>query len=362
MRILQVTSDLDGGGVDSILYNYCSRMSPRVVCDFVVTSTNVGILEEPLRALGSNIYHVAKMRGTLRQRQSQLRDILSRNRYDAVHDHSGYKSYFLLRLAQQKGINCRIAHAHIAFTPETVKGNIERSLLTPLTMSAATHLFACGSDAAVWMWGEKAVAKNRVRIMPNGIDTKKFRYCENERRIIRKQMGLDGQLVVGNVARLSEQKNHEFLIEAFASLLSKVPNAVLMLVGRGELEEKLKKQVDSLGINKSVMFLGIRDDVHKLLNAMDVFVLPSKYEGLPVTLVEVQANGLPVLVSDAVTEEIRIAQNYRSLPLNKGAAEWADCIISLMGSRTRDVDSVIKKYDIDVLAERQTEWYLTHEK
>lgn len=357
-----MTSDLDGGGVDSVLYNYCSRMLPQIKCDFIVSSTREGILEEPLRSMGSKVFHVARIRGAFVRRQRQLKEILAHCNYDAVHDHSGYKGYFFLDLARRMGVNCRIAHSHIALIPETAMGGVERALITPLTMSAANHLFACGIDAAKWMWGEKAVTEKRVTIMPNGIDTKKFKYSSVERQRLRNQMGLEGKFVIGNVARLSEQKNHEFLLKVFARVLSRNPDSVLMIIGRGDLEDKLKELAIAMGLGESVRFLGIRDDVHSLLNSMDVFVLPSKYEGLPVTLVEAQANGLPIVVSDAVTKEIRIAHNYEIMPLLSGIDDWVDRILSLNGSRSQDVESVVKKYDINVLAQRQLEWYLAHEK
>lgn len=362
MKILQMTSDLDGGGVDSILYNYCSRMSPEIKCDFIVSSDREGILEEPLRAMGSKVFHVARIRDAFHLRQRQLKDIFAFSKYDAVHDHSGYKGFFFLDLARRMGINCRIAHSHIASIPETVTGSVERALITPLTKSVATHLFACGTDAARWMWGERAVVEKRVTIMPNGIDTSQFKFSESERQRVRSQMGLEGKFVIGNVARLSEQKNHEFLLRVFSRVLSINPDSILMIVGRGDLEKKLKEQAAAMHLDESVLFLGIRDDVYSLLNAMDVFVLPSKYEGLPVTLVEVQTNGLPVVVSDMVTDEVRIALNYKKLSLHSGIDDWARCIISLNGSRSQDVENIVKKYDINVLAQRQLEWYLAHEK
>ena len=361
MKVLHMTSDLDGGGVDSVLYNYCSRMIPQVQCDFVVSADREGILEEPLRAMGAQIFHVAKMRGSLGLRQKQLREILAKGSYAAVHDHSGYKSYFFLNLARQMGVKCRIAHAHIANIPEKKIAKFERSLITPLTKSVSDYLFACGTDAANWMWGQDALVRNQVTIMPNGIDTNKYLFSMKLRLELRASMGLNGKFVVGNVARLSEQKNHEFLLEAFAHVIEDCPNAVLVLIGRGELESQLKSKAAELGIERAVLFLGVRDDVNLLLNIMDVFVLPSKYEGLPVTLVEVQANGLPAVVSDAVTKEVKLAENYDVLSLGSGAEKWAKHIIEMNGRRIENVESIVRAYDIDVLAKKLMKWYLIHE-
>lgn len=224
----------------------------------------------------------------------------------------------------------------------------------------STALSACGKDAAIWMWGKKAYNNGNVHIMTNAIDTKRFEYSAEKRNEIRAELGLEGKFVIGNVARLSYQKNHEFLIEVFAEIRKVRDDAFLMLVGRGELEEEIRNQVACSGLSDSVLFMGARDDVPDLLNAMDVFVLPSSFEGLPVALVETQSNGLPTYASDSITKEIAISDCISYLPLEKKC--WANAILKmkLQPARRREEYSKVvldAGYDINREASKLEGYY-----
>lgn len=358
MKVLHMTSALDGGGVDSILFNYCTRMMPEVQSDFLVSSDYEGVLERPLLDCGCKIFHIEKIRGQLFVRQQHIKKILETGGYDIVHDHSGYKSFFLLELAKRLGIQCRIAHSHIAFVPESIKRSIERKFFTYASKKVATNLFACGVDAALWMWGRKCFNDGKIKIMPNGIDTKEYRYSDFYRQKLRNDLGIGDKFVIGCVARLTEQKNHIFLLRIFRKIKENVPDAILLLIGQGELFDEIKKETEELNIYDSVRFLGVRTDVAQLLSVMDVFVLTSKYEGLPVTLVEAQANGIPIVTSDSITEEIKINSNYKMISLNEPELRWAQTIIDSRNNRISNVINLIKKYDIDILSVKQKQWYM----
>lgn len=342
MKILEITSELDGGGVDRLLYDYCSRLIPDVQFDFVATSKFEGMLEQPLKDLGCNVYHIAQLREDLKLHKKQLSEILENGQYDIIHDHSGYKAYFNLKLAKKLGVKGRIAHSHIAYIPESAKNRLQRKIVTLLTKVYATDLFACGRDAAKWMWGEK----DDVYIMTNAIHTERFAFSEETRNRIRKELGLEGKFVIGDVARFSYQKNHEFLIRIFAQVKKLRSDAVLVLIGRGELEDDVKQQVKDMGLTDSVIFMGVRNDVPELLNALDIFLLPSRFEGLPVTVVEVQANGLATFAADTITDEIKLLPNVNYLPLEMSAAEWAKAIVKADISRIMNGLSN-SKYDIE---------------
>ena len=318
MRVLEITSELDGGGVDRLLYDYCSRLADIIHFDFVVTSKFKGILEEPLEDLGFSIYHISQLRDSYKEHCEQLNNIMKKNHYDIVHDHSGYKAAPNLKIAKKNGVKGRIAHAHIAFVPETKKQMLKRIMATPLTKMEATELFACGIDAGKWMWGSST-----DYIMKNAIDTNRFLFNIEKRNALRKYYNVEDRFIIGNVARMSYQKNHEYLVHVFHELKKIKSNAFLVLVGQGELEEDIKRQVVDLGLASDVLFMGVRNDVPDLLNMFDVFVLPSRYEGLPVSLVEVQANGLPAFVSSAVTKEIAVSDFIHYFDLIDGPAEWA---------------------------------------
>lgn len=362
MRILQISPELDGGGVDRLLYDYSIRMRDQADIDFVVMSKTEGILEGPLAEHDFAIYHIPQMREDLAGHKKCLRDIIRKNKYDIVHDHRGYRGYFALKIADNEGVPVRIAHSHIASIPETAAQQAVRTLFTGLAKRRATNLFACGRLAASWMWGQRTLDNNGVRIMTNAIDTSKFAFDSKTRREVRDEFSLGDGLVVGNVARFADQKNHRYLIEIFNEMQKMDSRAKLVLVGRGEREDEMRSLVDDLGIHDKVLFLGVRDDVPRLLNAMDVFVMPSLYEGLPVTVVEAQANGLPVIASSTITDEVFFGGPSEQLDLGLSACEWARKAVEVGGSRRENGafsvnPTLLEQYGIDQAAARQLAWY-----
>lgn len=358
MRILEITSDLDGGGVDRLLYDYCSRMTKDIQFDFVVTSKIEGILEKPLKELGCKVYRISQIREGLKNHNNQLKKILTDNHYDVIHDHSGYKAWCNLRIAKKCGVGVRIAHSHQAFMAETTKQKIMRILSTPITKMYSTELFACGNDAAKWMWGKRAFNSDKVYIMKNAIQAERFSFSPEKRECIRSEYNIADKFVIGNVARFSYQKNHEFLINIFAQVKKIRSDAVLMLIGRGELEDDVKKQVKELELQDSVIFMGVRNDVPDLINAMDVFVLPSHFEGLPVTLVEIQANGLPAVISENVTKEMTFSRDFTFIPLIQPISDWANVIA---GKQRNESENLIRNtiYDLNVATNELRSKYLS---
>ena len=337
MKILEITSDLDGGGVDRLLYDYCSKLAKNIQFDFIVTSKGEGILEKPLKDLGCNVYHIPQIREDFKAHSKELERILKSNSYDIIHDHSGYKAWCNLRVAKKVGVPVRIAHSHQAYMVESFKQKIERKLSAPITKFFATELFACGNDAAKWMWGKRSLRKGNVYIMKNAVNAESFSFSAQKRSAIRAELGIEDKFVVGNVARFSFQKNHEFLIRVFAELKKICDGAVLLLVGRGETEDEIRSLVKDLELDDSVVFMGVRNDVPDLLNAFDTFVLPSRFEGLPVTLVEIQANGLPAVISDSVTQEMKISDDLNFIPLSIPAGEWAKAISEKHRNRSENL-------------------------
>lgn len=361
MKILHMSSSLDGGGVERLLFDYYTHMDRKnIQFDFVKVCSKEGILEQPLKKMGSNIFEIPPLRDGYGEYSKYLRSILKHGHYDAIHSHGGYRALFALRIAKQERVSIRIAHSHMAYIPESIKEHVVRKISTFFIKRYATHLFACGKDAAFWMWGRKACTSGKVHIMTNAIDTERFKYSEEKRDKIRAELRLEDKFVIGNVARFSYQKNHEFLIRAFYKVRKIRKNAILLLIGRGELEENIKKQVSVLGLNDSVIFMGVRNDVPEILNAMDVFVLPSMYEGLPVTLIEVQANGLPVLVADTVTKEICINNNVAYVPLNVNC--WVNAICSSTNTRINNSAELVKiaGYDINDEADSLSNAYYNY--
>lgn len=362
MKILEVCVDLDGGGIDRYLLNYCSRIKD-IQFDFaIVENGKVGILEKPLTDLGCKIYRVPRQSAGIKANYEALRNIMTEGGYDAVHVHLGYKSLFALHCAKKCGIKTRIVHAHIAFTPEGIKEKITRRIFTFFVKRLATHLAACGIDAAKWVWGKRAYKKGKVTIHNNAIETKNYAFSSDNREKLRTELGIsDTTLAVGHVGRLSAQKNQLRLLDIFKKMLEKRPDAVLFMVGNGTDEQKIKDKAEKLGISGSIRLLGVRSDVPQLLSAFDVFVFPSTHEGLPFTLIETQCNGLYAVSADTVTDYIKISECVEFLSLEADDVVWADKAILLAAKGHLESGAEVTAqagYDIDVEAAKLRQYYL----
>lgn len=245
--------------------------------------------------------------------------------YQAIHMNSGPKNFFLLWYGKRVGIPIRIAHSHNSGyqTSSRLQKVLGDMFKVPLR-SVATHYIACSEKAGRWMFGTSLVEQGKVEILPNGVDLEEFRFCKETREQIRKELDIEDKIVIGNVGRFTMQKNHKFLIEIFKEIHEKNQETMLLLAGIGELMEDCEKQVEELGIGESVKFLGFRSDVTDLLQAMDLFLMPSLYEGFPVTGVEAQASGLPCVFTDTITREAMLLDQVRFLPLDGETKMWAE--------------------------------------
>lgn len=363
IKVLHLFTTLNTGGVESFIYNYYSHIdNKKIQFDEVVLGNEPGYMEPMFKKLNSNIYHIKRFRENPIKHYISLSKIIKNGKYDIIHCH-GYKSVLGLILAKKYKCKVRIIHSHMADIDENIIQKILRKLLTFIANRNATDKFACGIDAAKWLYGEKEFNKGNILVINNAIDLKKYSYSEEKRIKIQSELNLANKFTVGNVARLTEQKNQEFLLEIVRELIKKVPNATLLLVGDGEDEQKLKQKTKELKIEKNVKFLGLRKDVSDLLSSFDVFLLPSKYEGLPVILAEVQASGVPALVSDSITKEINITKNIYYFSLDKSPMEWRDYILDIYNENKKNDRNKINekmkhgKYDIEYQANKLYECY-----
>lgn len=364
IKVLHLFTTLDGGGVESFLYNYYSHMTDKEIrFDAIVPGNKKGYMEPMFQALNSRIYHIKRLRENPLSHWKSIAQIIKNGNYDVIHCH-GYKSAIGLFFAKLYKCKVRIIHSHMAYVNETKKEFLHRKILTMLAKKFATDWFACGIDAAKWLFGDQAFKDGKVTIIDNAIDLMKYRFNEDNRKKIRDTFKLNNSLVVGNVGRLTYQKNQEFLLDIMKELLMIEENAKLLLIGDGEDKELLRKKAIELDLEQSVIFLGLRKDVPDLLNAMDIFVLPSRYEGLPVILVEAQAAGLVSCVSDTVTKEINITNLIDYLSLNKDAKYWAKKIFLLSKEKEKDRSKITErmvngKYDINYQATQLYEKYVS---
>lgn len=370
LRVLVLDTVMDRGGAETMMMNYLRHFDrSKVAYDFLVNRDYRAAYEDEIEALGGRIYRMCPMYPQYFGRyKREFRNFLEQHtEYRIIHSNLEERSYFPLRIAAEKGIPVRIAHAHNRPVGFNLK-SIFREYFRMRLPKYVTHMFACGTEAGDWLYGEKS--RDRVIQQRNAIDTSAYRYDAAIATQVREEFGVtdSGTFVLGHVGRFFPQKNHTFLIDIFAEVHKRHPNSVLWLVGGGELNDALKNQikakVDDLGLSGAVEFLGVRGDVNRLLQGMDSFILPSLYEGLPVTMIEAQASGLPCTISDRVPEQCDVTGNVQIIGLNATPAEWAKRILDRHAeyagtNRTEGTDKVTKAgFDIKANAEWLQRFYV----
>ncbi len=321
VRVLQVVTVMDRGGIETMLMNYYRHIDrEEVQFDFLTHRESDGAYGEEILALGGHIYHLPRLNPFSQGYRRALGDFfLAHPEYRVVHVHQDCMSAIALEAARKAGVPVRIAHSHNNGQRKDLKYPIKLWYRRRIPRYAS-HLMACSTEAGHWMFG-----KHSFELLQNAIDLKAFSFDPERRRAVRVGLGLsENDLVFGHVGRFMHQKNHRFLIDIFEEIRKKETRAKLLLVGDGEEMEAIQKKAAEKKLQEDILFVGVRADVADLLQAMDVFVFPSLYEGLPVVLVEAQAAGLPCLISDRVPEEIMITDLVCRIPLEKGEKKWAE--------------------------------------
>lgn len=329
IRVAQVLNRLDYGGIEAVVLNYYRHIDrSKVQFDFFVSRQSVVPCREELERLGARLYLLPPV-GAILAYQKELGHIFRRNQYAIVHAHLSTLSVFALFAAWRSGVPVRICHNHSTAHWEEGKRTAAKYALRPLAKLFATDYFACGEKAGRWLYGDRCFDTGRVYIMKNSIEEKHFAYDEQARTQLRKELDIpQNAFVLGHVGRFVAQKNHAFLLEVFRELRQQQQNAHLVLVGEGELQEDICRQVRKWGIEKVVHFVGACRDAAKYYSVMDSFCLPSLYEGLPVVALEAQANGLPCLFSSHVTEECGVTAEVKWLPL-EAPKKWANAALTM---------------------------------
>lgn len=357
IRILHIVTYMGRGGLETLLMN-CFRQIDRekVQFDFLVHRPFRADYDDEIEALGGRIYRLPRLDPFSVSYRKALRDFFTQHKeYRIVHCHLDCMSAIPLQIAGQCGVPVRIAHSH--------SSNINRNLTYPLKLfyrkqipKYATHFFACSTAAGDFMFPHQTVT-----LVNNGIETEKFSFDPQVREQMRQALSLGNALVLCHVGRLVLEKNHGFLFEVFQALHEKVPNSKLLLVGDGPLEATLRQKVQSLGLQDAVSFLGVRSDVERILQASDVFLFPSLYEGLGMAAVEAQAAGLPCILSDRVPEACKMTSLVHFLSLSSGAQAWADTILKQnTANRTSHRDEITAAgYDIRTTAQHLQAFYLS---
>lgn len=327
IRVAQILNRMDSGGIEAVVLNYYRHIDhSKVQFDFYLAEGSSLPQRAELEALGAGLYPIPPYSRPLAYHKALYTAFRQRN-YKIVHAHLSTMSVFPLFAAWRAGVPVRICHNHsTAHWGEGAK-TLLKYLLRPLNKLFATDWFACGERAGRWMYGDKAFDTGKVTVMPNAIDTAKFAYDPAARVRLREELGIpQNAFVVGHVGRFTYAKNHTFLLKIFAELLEAKPNAYLLLVGEGELQEQIRQQIQNLDLQDKTIFTGVRQDANELYSLMDTFCLPSRYEGMPVVAWEAQANGLPCVLADTMTSEAAKSDQAVFLSLSSPPQIWADTL------------------------------------
>ena len=344
IRILHVTAKMDRGGIETFIMNiYRNINREKFQFDFLLSSDKEDIYNDEIRSLGGKIFKIpGRNKGVIQNKKAVQKFFLLHPEYKIVHQHVSSLSYLdPLKIAKKNGVATRIIHSHNTKQGGSSLHKYVHYINKFFISSIASHYFACSHLAARWLYPSSLYDTKKYRVIKNAIDTKEFVYNEELRTRMRKDMNIENKFVIGHIGRFMPQKNHDFLIDIFKKFNDKEKDSLLLLVGDGTLRKSIKEKVESLGLKDKVIFTGVRTDTSALLQTMDVFVMPSFHEGLPVTLIEAQAAGLPCVVSTEVTKEVQISQDIKWCGLNESLESWTTSILASKENVRKNVESDI---------------------
>lgn len=328
IRILNLFTIMNRGGAETMVMNYYRAIDKsKIQFDFMVHRQERGAYDNEIEAMGGRIFRMCPIYPqNLFKYQQMLKEFFDNHpEYRILHSHMSELGYFAFKEAIKHDVPVRICHAHNApvFSSETAiekLKRIPRELLARQMRTLSTDYFTCSRIAGEWLFGKKNSEK--LIFMRNAIDAAAFAYNEATAQKVKADFGWTDKFVIGHVGRFCPQKNHDFLIDLFNVFHSKYSNSILALVGSGELQGKIQEKVKNLGLDKAVYFLGNRADMPNVYQAFDVFLFPSFYEGLPVSLIEAQASGLPCVISDTISDQTRLTSAYYPVSLKEKTELW----------------------------------------
>lgn len=348
MRILHIMGSADVGGVATVVYNYMSYMDQgSYQFDIALKGHKPGVMGKKMMERGAQFYELPLKHKNIREYQTKLFELLNKEEYDAIHVHESSTSYVSLEVAKKCGIRCRIAHAHT--TSYATSLSKKMVILSGRILNAlyATTLIGCGVEAGNDIFGKSNMRSKKGIVLPNAINVERFSFDERERDVIRKEWNAENRYVIGMVGRLSDQKNPLFALEIIHDLRKYFKDFVFIMVGSGELEEEIKDFCKKNRMENYVRLLGVRTDIERIYQGLDICIMPSLFEGFPVVAVEAMASGLPILLSNMITSELKFGKHVIYLPLEK--EKWIDILKKKVVNNYRETGSIEVKtngYDI----------------
>ncbi len=327
-RVAVVMGKMHSGGKKNLVMEYYRHIDrAKIQFDFICDSDSNAIPQDEIESLGGRVFIVPPYQHIFKN-MSAIRKLCKKNHYKILHSYNGTMNVFSMFIGWQTNIPIRINES-ISMAHKGDRKTLIKNILKPFSRLFATNFCANGEECGRWQFGDTLYNEGDVKIFKTVIDTEKYQYNPTERECVRSELGVNDNLVIGHIGRLTEQKNTLFIIEIFAEILKLEPKASLLIIGDGNLREEMLSKINSLGITNNVIYLGRREDIVQFYQAMDAFLLPSLYEGLPVVGLEAEACGLPVFFSTEIPTESNACEDlgyFISLELT--AKEWAEIVIN----------------------------------
>lgn len=357
-RVLCILSSMNAGGAETFLmkiYRQLDRTNYQM--DFCVNIFEEGFYDKEITEMGGRIFHIPAKSDNLKEFKKQLITLIKNEHYESVLRITSNTMGFLdLKVAKKAGVKLCAARSSNSNDPAGIKAKVAHRLGRILYGKYVDAKIAPSDLAAIYTFGERAYKNGDVKILHNALDLDVYKFDSEGRKRIRTEFGIkESEILCGHVGRFSTQKNHDFLIDIFSELCHERSNCKLLLVGKGELEEKIREKCTEKGLQDKVIFAGVRSDIPAILSAMDVFVFPSLYEGMPNTVIEAQATGLPCVISDTITKEADITGYVKYCSLSENASIWKECVFNSVISRKRSQTKGVlidKGYDIRNVVEQ----------
>lgn len=326
IRVLNILGKEPAGGAEAMALNFQKGFTNEIQAEYLVFCQKKDtVFNENVRRAGALLHSFPDLTLSNYGRiVKRLKKLFRNNKYDIVHLHSPVLGFLCLRIAKQSRVPVRIIHYHSSEKAEQSGKVLRNAILYRLGALYATHFIACSSLAA-----RSAPGNAKVKVIYNGIDCEKFQFRCEKRKLLRKKLGYEDKIIIGNIGRLCFQKNQIFLLDVFEEVCRFHDNCILLIAGDGPLRDELMKYSRGKAYEKKIVFLGNSDHIPELLSAMDVFVLTSIYEGMPLSALEAQASGLPCVLSTRITREASVLDSNIFIGLKKEKSLWARAILCM---------------------------------
>ena len=361
IRILHVIGMMNCGGAEMLIMNlYRSIDRNKIQFDFLVHSEEEGYFDKEIYNLGGRIHHISRFKGTnIISYYREAYEFFKKNKeYKIVHGHIG--SCASLYLSAAKKCGCfTIAHSHSTGNGKKNLHDFFFNIFSYPTRYIADYFFGCSTEAGLMRYGRRIVNSNKYHNFSNAIDSERFMFSPIKRKYLREQLRIEDKMVIGTVGRITDAKNPLFIIEIMSEYIKHNPNAVFLWVGNGDMYDVVSQKIDEMKLGESMIIVGQKQNVEDYLMAMDLFLFPSKYEGLPTSVIEAQATGLPCLLSDTITREVEITNLIKWMSIEQSSVKWANAIDDVrIESRMSQINQVIKSgYDIHENSKVLTSFY-----